>query len=313
MEFIKGFTFGFMTPRGKFSDKEAKQSLNLLVEETNSNTIIFTLAAYQDTAHSEEVDYTGSHMPTDEELIELITLAKSKGLRIIIKPLVNCRNGVWRAHINFFDQDVVCEPKWSNWFESYTKYQLHYAKIAEQVGAEMLVVGCEMVQTERKAAEWRKLIEEVRKVYTGLITYNTDKYQEDHVTWWDAVDVISSSGYYPINDWDNQLERIHRIVKKFNKPFFFAEAGCPARTGSSIIPNNWEHKGELNLQEQEEYYKIMFEKCKKESWICGFGLWDWKTHLYPKADGIKDDDYSVYGKPACQVIKEFYRSVNKSN
>ncbi len=34
----------------------------------------------------------------------------------------------------------------------------------------------------------------------------TDKYQENNVTWWDCVDVISSSGYYPIDDWDRQLE-----------------------------------------------------------------------------------------------------------
>ena len=46
----------------------------------------------------------------------------------------------------------------------------------------------------------------------GLITYNADKYQEDHVTWWDAVDVISSSGYYPIDEWENQLDRIEPVV-----------------------------------------------------------------------------------------------------
>lgn len=37
------------------------------------------------------------------------------------------------------------------------------------------------------------------------------------------MDVISSSGYYPIHDWENQLDRIERVVKKYQKPFFFAE------------------------------------------------------------------------------------------
>lgn len=52
------------------------------------------------------------------------------------------------------------------------------------------------------------------------MSYNTDKYQEEHVTWWDAVDVISSSGYYPIHDWENQLDRIERVVKNIKNRSF---------------------------------------------------------------------------------------------
>ena len=46
--------------------------------------------------------------------------------------------------------------------------------------------------------------------YYGLMSYNTDKYQEDHVSWWDCVDVISSSGYYPIDQWEQELDRIEK-------------------------------------------------------------------------------------------------------
>lgn len=307
MKYIKGFTFGFMTPRGKYADEKSKASLKLMKEKTGSDTVILALGALQSTAHSEDVDYTGNYMPTDDELIKIITYAKELGLRVILKPLVNCKNGTWRAHINFFDQEVVCEPKWSNWFKSYTKYQLHYANIAEQMECEMFIVGCEMVQAERRADEWRKLIQDVKKVYTGLVSYNTDKYQEDNVTWWDAVDVISSSGYYSIHDWDNQIKRIEKVVQKYNKPFFFAEAGCPSREGSSHIPNNWEHVGALSLEEQANYYQVMFDKCKDVDWIKGFGLWDWKSHIYKEVEGIYDDEYAVYGKPACTIIHDFYK------
>lgn len=76
--------------------------------------------------------------------------------------------------------------------------------------------------------------------YHGLVSYNPDKYQEDHVSWWDCVDVISSSGYYPIDQWEQELDRIEKTVLKYRKPFFFAEAGCMSRKGSGMIPNNWE-------------------------------------------------------------------------
>ena len=71
----------------------------------------------------------------------------------------------------------------------------------------------------------RKIME-----YHGLVSYNTDKYQEDHVSWWDCVDVISSSGYYPIDQWEQELDRIEKnCLKNYRKPFFFAEAGCMSR------------------------------------------------------------------------------------
>jgi hypothetical protein len=306
MEYIKGFTFGWMSRRDDFTKPEAKESLSMLKERTGSEYVIIALAALQNTAQSTEVDFTGNHMVSDKELIEMIEYARSLGLKVILKPAVNCKDGTWRAHINFFDLDVPCEPKWSDWFKSYTAYQLHYAKIAEETNCEMLIVGCEMVQTERREQEWRKLIQDVRTVYSGPITYNTDKYQEGNVKWWDAVDVISSSGYYPILDWDNQLERIEKIIKPFNKPFFFAEAGCPSRTGSANIPNDWGLSGTVSMKEQEEYYQVMFEKTKTKEWVQGFGLWDWSALLFKEEEASLDDGYGIYGKPAEKVIKEFY-------
>ncbi|RCW74833.1 glycoside hydrolase family 113 [Saliterribacillus persicus] len=308
MDYIKGFTFGWGAKKGDFKRPEAKESLRLMKERTASDYVIFALAANQATAFSTEVIYKGPHMVTDEELIEMIDYARSLELKIMIKPTVNPSDGIWRAHINFFDIDVPCEPKWHEWFQSYTDYQLHYAKIAQEKNAEMLIVGCEMVQTERREQEWRQLIRDVRNVYDGLITYNTDKYQEGNVAWWDEVDVISSSGYYPLGDWDNQLDRIEKIIKPFNKPFFFAEAGCPSREGSSNVPNDWSLNGQIDEQEQKQFYLDMFDKTAKRDWVKGFGLWDWKAILYPEIEADKDSDYAVFGKKAEKVIREFYQS-----
>ncbi len=173
----------------------------------------------------------------------------------------------------------------------------------------MLIVGCEMVQTERRDEEWRQLIQDVRREYSGLITYNTDKYQEGNVEWWDAVDVISSSGYYPLGDWEHQLDRIEQIIKPYNKPFFFAEAGCPSRKGSAKVPNDWSLDGAINEEEQKLFYQDMFEKTRKRDWVRGFGLWDWKAILYPESEASKDSDYAVFGKSAEKIIKEFYQSI----
>ncbi|MBQ9135130.1 MAG: 1,4-beta-xylanase, partial [Lachnospiraceae bacterium] len=191
-------------------------------------------------------------------------------------------------------------------FASYTAFQLHYAAIAEQTGCDMFIAGCEMVQTERREAEWRKLIADIRTVYSGPVSYNTDKYQEHNVKWWDCVDIISSSGYYPITDWDNQLDRIEKVVRKFNKPFFFAECGCMSTKDSNKVPNDWSVKGDVDLNGQADWYNSMFTACSKRDWVGGFCLWDWGAKLYPEAKADTDGRYGVYAKPAEKVIKEFY-------
>lgn len=307
MNYIKGFTFRInKSNHHAFYSEETLASLRTLKESTAIDTVIIAFVALQEHPQSEVIDFIGEHMPTDEELEKIISYAKEIGLRVILKPMVNCRNGVWRAHINFFDLEVPCEPKWSNWFAAYQKYILHYAKIAEQTDCEMLVIGCELVQTERKENYWRSLVKEVRKMYSGLLTYNTDKYQETEVRWWDCLDVISSSGYYPIHQWNENLDRIERVVAHYKKPFFFAECGSPCRTGCSNIPNDWTYEGELNLEEQAVYYRIMFEACSNRAWVGGFSCWDWLSNY--KDEPIINDGYSVYGKPSCSVIHQFYES-----
>ena len=219
------------------------------------------------------------------------------GMQVCLKPVVNCADGTWRAHINFFDIDVPPEPKWSEWWESYDAFVLHYAEIAERTGCAMFCVGCEMVQTDRREAEWRSLIARVRDVYSGLVTYNCDKYQEDHVTWWDAVDVISSSGYYPVGHWDDQLDRIEGVVRREGKPFVFLEAGCPSREGSQHLPNDWKHQGSPSGHAQAEWYEEAFTSSEKRDWVGGFLLWDWPATL-PEGDPEQDTDYTVHRKPA---------------
>ena len=134
MEYIKGITFAPFTRRGLLSSEEAKQSLENLITRTHANLIILVPPALQENAQSETMDYAAAWSVGDEELADFIAYAHSRGLRVALKPTVNCKDGTWRAHINFFDIDVPCEPKWSNWFRSYTAFQLHYADRAPRGG-----------------------------------------------------------------------------------------------------------------------------------------------------------------------------------
>lgn len=303
---IKGVTFAPFSKKSAFEGEDVRKSFDCMLENTGANFVIFVPTGYQKTPQSEEISFVSEQNIGDDELISMIRYAHQKGVRVALKPTVNCLNGTWRAHINFFDEDVPCEPKWSKWFASYTAFQCHYAKIAEAESCEMFIAGCEMVQTERRETEWRKLISDIRAVYTGTVSYNTDKYQEHRVKWWDAVDVISSSGYYPLDDWDNQLDRIEPVVKKFGKPFFFAECGCMATEGSSKVPNDWGLPGGINLQEQADWYQAMFDACKKREWVEGFCLWSWSGKPETVEEAENNRFYEICHKPAEKVVKKAY-------
>ena len=315
MEFINAYTFGFCEKQG-FTRKAAtwKNSLRLLAESTGCNAIILPVCAWQDHAFSTRMDSVHPDVMSREDVRNVCEYARSLGLKVILKAMVNCRDGYWRAYIRFFDEEVPVEPGWRDWFPAWTGHVKAVAEMAEENRAEMLCVGCEMVGTDHREQEWRALIGEVRKIYSGPLTYNCDKYQEDRITWWDALDVISSSGYYPIDDLDRQFERIQRAAERAGKPFMFMECGCPARTGSEYRPNDWNYGGETSPETQAKWYSAFLDALERHPFVRGTGWWDWPaTRLYPEFAGEDNNGYCTWGKPANRLLLErrdgLFRSV----
>ena len=122
------------------------------------------------------------------------------------------------------------------------------------------------------------------------------------------MDVISSSGYYPVDKIDDELARIEKVVQKEGKPFFFCEAGCASRVGAKWLPNNWELQGEPSLEEQKVWYEAFLSGVSKFSFVEGMALWDWKARLYPIEKATEDMDYALYGKPSETLVENFYKN-----
>jgi hypothetical protein len=304
---VLGMTWGWVGERGTWAAPEAARSFEALAELGGVTWVGVTFAALQDTAQSTRVRWQEAPTVTDDEVRGAIRAAKEHGWKVMLKPVVNVADGTWRAHISFLDPPVPGEPSWADWFASYTEFMVHHARIAAEEGVEMFCVGCEMVQSDGQETLWRALVAAVREVYDGLVTYNCDKYQEDRVTWWDAVDVIGASGYYPSGSWPAQLDRIEAVVAREGKPFVFVESGCPSRTGSAARPNDWSLPGTPSGAEQTAWYREMFTECGRRPWVQGYVLWDWPARLYAPEDAADNDDYCVYAKPAAEVVAAEYR------
>lgn len=305
---IKSFNFITWNWLEDINIEDAKREIDYQVENCKVNTITFAFAALQEHCYSTDIDFDGVHMPNFYELATLIEYAKSKSLKTIVKPMLNVKDGYWRAYIRFFDEDVPCEPKWREWFKSYYEYLLLYGEFCAMSNVDMMIIGCEMVGTDHREDEWKTLIKKLREVYSGLLTYNCDKYQEHNVKWWDVLDYISSSGYYPKGTISKELDRIEKVVTKYNKPFFFAECGCQSTKGAKENPNDWTiaRDGESSEEEQYEYYKEFLEETAKREFISGFCFWDWPMKSPKKEQDKLIGDYSVKFKKAEGIIREYY-------
>ncbi len=310
MEFLNAYTWGFCEKRGFTNGTAWKESLRLLAATTGCNAIILPVCALQEHTWSTEMVSDHPDVMSEQDVHNVCDLARSLGLKMILKAMVNCRDGYWRAYIRFFDHDVPVEPGWGDWFASWSAHVKRVAGMAEDNRADLLCIGCEMVGTDHRADDWRQIISEVREIYHGPLTYNCDKYQEDHVTWWDALDIISSSGYYPVNDLPRQFRRIQAVAEKEGKPFMFMECGCPSRAGSDLRPNDWRFGRELSPETQESWYQTFVNTLKQFPFIRGTGWWDWSaTRLYPEYAGMDDNGYCTFGKPANRIIRELSDSL----
>ncbi len=308
LPFYNAYTFGFCEKRGFTRGKSWKWSLEEMARTTGSNAIILPVSAWQNKIMSTHIDSDSPDVMDEEDVRAVCDHARSLGLKVLLKAMVNCRDGYWRAYIRFLDQPVPSEPMWCDWFESWERHVCRVAAMAEDNGAEMFCIGCEMVGTDHRAEEWRQVIRSVREIYHGPLTYNCDKYQESYVTWWDAVDCISSSGYYPVNDIEENLLRIREVAERFDRPFLFMESGCPSRHNSEHRPNDWRYGGELDQEAQARWYRGFTEALLRHPFVRGTGWWDWSaTRLYPEQTGEDNSGYCTYGKPANALLAEFAR------
>lgn len=306
--YVAGFTWGYPGKRDEWGTERAAASMREMRDRLGVTWVTLAFTALQAKAQSTEIAWREAPTVSDEQVAWAIREAKALGLRVCLKPMINVADGTWRAFIDFLDPDVPGEPTWGEWFASYTAYLTHFAALAEAEGVDLFCVGCEQVKSDARADEWRATIAAVRERYSGPVTYNCDKYQEDRVTWWDAVDVISASGYYIEGDWERQLDRIGAVVERHGKPFIFLEGGCASRVGAPLNPNNWALAAPASEDAQDGWYRDALAATASRAWVRGFTFWDWKAFLHAPDDAATDLDYGVFAKKAEATVREAYRA-----
>lgn len=316
--FIKGMTWGWGGKRDDYRTANAVDSLKKL-RETGCEWVALSFWTWQDHVHSTSIAFDYGYTVTDRDLEFAVREAKRLGLKVCLKPVVNSRDGLWRAHIGFPEEESEKFPYWDQWFESYTNFLVHYAELAEELGCDMFCVGCEMVKSEAQTARWTKTVLRVREAYSGPLVYNANHGKEEDVAWFDQVDYIGTSAYYPVGSvpgdseenmiakWLPVREKLERLHRKFGKPVLFMEIGCRSALGCATMPWDFKHRDlPFSEEEQANFYSSVMKVFWEEPWFAGFFWWDWSVDLYSLEAAKNDVGFDVYGKKAGRLLQEWY-------
>ncbi|MEM6314816.1 MAG: hypothetical protein AAF743_12050, partial [Planctomycetota bacterium] len=248
--------------------------------------------------------------PTPEKLGEVIRHAKDRGLRVILMPIVlldDPKNNEWRGTI---------EPEdWDEWFASYREMLVHFAWIGAGNGADVFVVGSELISAQTHEQRWRETIAEVRTVFPGALTYssNWDRYKA--VPFWDALDLIGMNSYWKLGTgpdatvdeivvrWKAIQAELLPWVRETGKPLLLTEVGWHTRNNAVHEPWDYTTDDPIDPAVQARLYEGFFQAWNDVDELGGYSIWEWP----PGDGGETDSGYTPEGKPAEDVLRKAWR------
>jgi hypothetical protein len=246
----------------------------------------------------------------DASLVAVTEQAHARGMKVMLKL------HVWGRGELRVEQWTTDE--WRAWFEDYAAFVEHYARIARDAKADAFCIGNEQKVASSHEAEWRALIAQARAIYDGPVTYGANFDEVFDVPFWDAVDWIGVSGYFPLDPaptpsraalvaaWQPILARLEALSRKHGKPVLFTEIGYRSADGAAW--RQWEipRDAPANLDAQRIAYEAFFETVWPRAWVAG--AYPWKWFSYPSHGSADGNDYDFEKKPALDVIRHAYRN-----
>ncbi len=253
---------------------------------------------------------------------EMARSADSLGMKIILKPHLwlgrYIAEGQTRDEIGYMEED-----QWLAWEEDYTMFLMHYAHLAEEIDADLLVIGTELARSAHERPEyWQALIQNIRSVYRGKLTYAANWWEEyEQIEFWGLLDYIGIQAYFELSDqpnptddmliegWAPHLVTLSTLSERFHRPVLFTEIGYRNVDDAAAKPWRWPSRDEIgrvtpNNPIQAQLYSVFFNEVWDEAWFSGAILWKWHGDRDQRRNSFLG--FSPQGKPAEEVIRQWF-------
>lgn len=291
--------------------------------DTGANSVLIVPIGLQENASSASIFIDVRKSPPPARISQIIRHARDKGLKVMLMPIIlldNPRVGEWRGKIRPDNPD--------GWWTSYADYILHYARLGEQAGADVLIIGSELVLMENQTDRWRSLIAQVRKVFTGRLSYSANWDHFRSVGFWDDLDMIGMTTYHDLSGSDETtfktIMEAWKPIKQgiltwqatVQRPILFTEVGWPNQATCAKYP--WDYTRSPNKPDpklQAECFRAFFETWNAQTAVAGTIIWEWKYDPGQNPGDPTSQDYTGYipaGKPAMDVIVEHFRQMDNA-
>lgn len=289
------------------------------VRDLGADSVSVMPFAYQWYPDQPQLRYLNQHPSSETDIGTLHAARRAHALdfRVLWKPHIWISFDSWPGDIV-----MSSEADWNTWFQDYRRYILHHAVLAQWSGSELFSIGVELGQTVHRETQWRRLIEDVRRVYRGHVTYAGNWWADyDQVPFWDALDVIGVDAYFPLsNDPEaspqtlregarQAADNLRRFADSHARPMLFTETGFAARRGAWVQPH--EEGGELSEEDQRQAYEAWLDVLGKPSWLRG--IYVWKAFSHARAEGGDRPDFRFLGRPAEAEVQRYFESPSRQS
>lgn len=292
---------------------ETYQPLIREVAELGADTLLLSVSAYMEHARSQAIYIDARQTPSRGDLITLIRAARQHRLRTILMPIVllkHPRGSEWRG--------VIDPPRWEQWWKDYRDVLKYFADIAREGEADALVVGSELVSSEKHTSEWETTIWTARAHFPeGKLGYSANWDHYKPVKFWHLLDFIGMTSYYGLADkkspsvaeiaarWRPIYQEIMDWRRQVGKPLLLTEVGWCSQEGAAKSPWNYYQNMKATPaghEEQRRLYEAFLQVWDGSPGLLGVIWWEWS----PPPGGPGDFNYTPRNKPAEQVLRRWF-------
>lgn len=296
---LRGFNF-LQAPAVTLDQPAARESLRRM-KQVGANSVVLVPFFYQRRAESGEIGF--SDAVTDLQLTTAISHARRLKLEVVLKPQILVENG-WAGDIRFGN-----DADEARWFGRYRDLLLHYARLAQREQVDALVIGTELAGIE-SSQRWHQLIDDVRKVYRGPVTYAAHGVEGvRRFPAWRSLDAVAVNLYPVLGEgsdakemrghMEQSLAELREATRPLARPLWVLEVGIPSAQGALHSPWDWQRLSHGSARPDTATQSIAIGQwlaALDKEWVGAVFLWCWYSD--PHAGGLDDNDYTPQNKPA---------------
>ncbi|WP_299384452.1 glycoside hydrolase [uncultured Lacinutrix sp.] len=290
------------------------------VVEINANFAAVMPFGFIKNLNNPEVIYNTKQQWYGESRLGVEQYAKSleaKGVKIMLKPQIWVSRGQFTGYIK-----METEANWKKLEDSYSGFILEYAKLAQDINADIFCIGTELEQfVSNRPAFWNTIIVDIKKIYKGKLTYAANWDEFKRTPFWSELDYIGVDAYFPVSDsktptvkeclegWKTHKPVIKEVSDRHKKPILFTEYGYRSIDYTGKEP--WKSdrsEGFVNLEAQNNATIALFDAFWKEDWFAGGFIWKW-FHDHANVGGENDNRFTPQNKPVEKIIKSHFEKL----